>query len=87
MSEINPLEYCLTGDTAEIVDRLLGDFLLSCIGKNDMSVVSAFLASAAIIIATHCKRTSQDFQELSDMSRHQFDRALKVAGERVSETT
>jgi hypothetical protein len=83
MTKINPLRFCLTGETEEIVDRLFGEFALSCIGKNDMSLVSGFLASAAIMIAAHCQQTGQDFAELSEMSRHQFDLALKVAGERA----
>jgi hypothetical protein len=81
MTEINPLRFCLTGDTEEIVDRLLGEFTLSCIGKNDMSLVAGFLASAAIVIAAHCQQTGQDFAKVSEMSRDQFDLALKVAGE------
>jgi hypothetical protein len=79
----NPLQFCVTGETAEIVDRLLDEFVRSCIGKNDMSVVSGFITSAAILIATHCERTGEDFQELSDMCRDQFDLALKISGEHV----
>jgi hypothetical protein len=78
---INPLQHCLTGESAEIVDRILGPFLHDCIGKNDMSVVSGLLASAAIIVATHCQRTGDDFAELAEISRQNFDAALVVVGE------
>lgn len=76
----NPLTYCLQGETGEI-DRLLGDFLKSCIGKNDMAVANAMLAAAAIIVATHCQRTDDDFGEFSKDFIDQFKRALVIAGE------
>jgi hypothetical protein len=78
---VESLQYCLNEETQEIIDRLLDEFLLSCMGKNDMSVVSAMLASAAIIIATHCQRTGQDFHELSGMACVQLTTALKIVGE------
>jgi len=53
--------------------RLLGEFLLSCLGKNDMSVCSGFIAAAAMLAATHC--------ELGGLLLEQFDLALQVAGE------
>lgn len=79
----NPLEYCLTGETAEIVDKLMGEFLFSCMGKNDMSIMSGFLASAALLIATHCERTGEDFDQLAGMAREQFALALKVSSETI----
>jgi hypothetical protein len=78
---INSLQYCLSEETQEIIDKLLGEFMLSCLGKNDMSVVSAMLAAAAIMVAAHCQRTGQDFEELSAMAFTQFTDALKIVGD------
>ena len=75
------LRYCMTGETAEITDRLLGDFLLSCLGKNDMAVVNAMISSAIILIAAHCQRTGENFDEVIDQCRGLFDAAVKVVGE------
>jgi hypothetical protein len=79
----NPLRHCLTGESAEVVDEILGPFLASRIGKNDMAVVTGLLASAAILIATHCQRTGEDYGELSMMCQEHFQNGLTVAGERI----
>ena len=79
----NPLLHCLTGESAEITDRILGPFLMSCIGKNDMSVVTGLLAAAAVIVATHCERTGQDYEELCTLCQENFRNGLVVAGEHV----
>jgi len=83
MIDENPLQWCLSGESAEIVDEILGPILRGWLGKNDMSVVNGLLASAAILIATHCQHTGQSFQETSELCRRSFDLALKVAGERI----
>src|SRR5262245_58432769 len=77
----NPLRHCMTQETAEIVDRLLGDFLLSCVGKNDLAVVNAMLSSAAIMLVAHCQRSGQDYRELVNEARNIFDLATKIAGD------
>jgi hypothetical protein len=85
---INPLQFCLSDETEEIVDLILGEFLLSCcIGKNDMNVANGLITSAAIIVATHCERTGQDFQELSALFRNHFELGLKIAGEQIQKRT
>jgi len=78
---VNPLRYCLTGESAEIVDRILGPFLQECDGKNDLAVVNGLLASAAILIVTHCERTGESVQELANLNRQIFDLAVTVAND------
>ena len=74
---------CLLNDeTSELVDRLLGEFLLGCIGKNDMAVVNALLASAAMVITAHCKRTGQSFDEVAAESENIFKLSLEVSSDR-----
>jgi hypothetical protein len=75
------LRILLNPETSELVDRLLGDFLFSCIGKNDMAVVSAFLASAAMLITTHCDRTGRDFGEVASECKSMFELALQVSND------
>jgi hypothetical protein len=75
------LRFMLGPETVEIVDRLLGDFMVDCIGKNDMAVVNAMLASAAMLIVAHCERTGQDFDEVVALCRNSFDLALTVAND------
>ena len=77
----NPLRHCLSGETADIIDQILGPFLLAQLGKNDMSVVNGLMASAAILIAAHCQRTGEDPQEVGDLGRNSFDLALKIASD------
>jgi hypothetical protein len=79
----NPLTFCLTGDTAEIVDRLLGEFLLSCVGKNDMAVAGGLVSAAAMVLAAHCERTSENYDEHVARMRELFDLAAKIAGEKI----
>lgn len=73
-------------ETREIVDRLLGEFLWSYMGKNDMAVVTALLSSAALIIASHSQVTGQDYQELVRMGRSVFDSAAAILEETKNET-
>lgn len=75
------LRILLNQETADLIDRLLGEFLLECIGKNDMVVVNALLATAAMIIGTHCKRTRQNFDEVATLSRDTFKLALEVSND------
>lgn len=72
--------FCLTGETREIVDRILGEFLLSCMGKNDMAVANGLITSAAMLIAAHCERTGQDYEELSALISYHFQQILEIAG-------
>jgi hypothetical protein len=83
MTIANPLRYCLSGDTEEVVDRILGPFLQECMGKNDMAVTNGLLCSAAILIAAHCQRTGEDFEELAELCRQSFNSALNVSSEQV----
>ena len=86
MSEkLNPLRFCISGEAKEITDRLLDEFLLTCIGKNDMAVVNAFLASAAVMIAAHCEHTDHEFRDLAKESIRNFALALQVAGEKAGD--
>jgi hypothetical protein len=79
---MNPLQHCLTNeDTVGVVDEILGPFLLKRIGQNDMAIVTGLMASAAILIVTHCQRTGEDLSEFSGMMRDHFDLALKVASD------
>jgi hypothetical protein len=78
-SPINPLRLTLAGDTADLVDQLLDGFVLDCMGKNDMVVINALLASAALLIVTHCQRTGQDFNETFSACRQLFDMAGRIA--------
>jgi hypothetical protein len=71
----------LTGQSAEIVDRITGPFLLDCVGMNDLAVVNGLMTSAAIMIKTHCDRTGDDVGEISNLARQVFDLALYVACE------
>lgn len=80
---MNPLQHCLSDETGEIVNKLLCEFVKGCMGKNDMSVVNGLMATAAILIAAHCERTGDDFEEMSEMGRKMFAAALVVAGERI----
>ena len=75
----NPLLFCLSEETADIVDQLLDDFLLKQVGKNDMAVVSGMLCAAALMIITHCQRTGDDPQKLFKQVQQQFELACKVA--------
>jgi hypothetical protein len=75
------LRFLLNDETSEIVDRLLGEFLRECIGKNDMSVVNALLAVAAIMITTHCERTGQNFDEIAAASQKLFKLSLEISSD------
>ena len=79
----NPLRFCLTGETEEVVDRLLGEFLFTCMGKNDMAIANGMTSAAAVLVATHCQQTGEDFDELSNMFRNHFSNALFIAGENI----
>jgi hypothetical protein len=74
--------YLVSEDTREIMDRLLGEFMLTCIGKNDMSLVSALMTSATIIVAAHCQRTGDDYWQTIAMARDIFEASATIAGER-----
>ncbi len=65
-------------DTSEIVDRLLGDFLLSCLGKNDMSVANGMIISAVMLIKAHCERTGQDYDETVQLFRSSFETLVEI---------
>jgi len=81
----NPLQLCLNEESTEVVDHILGPYLLSCIGKNDMNIVVGLLASAAIIVATHCQTTGENFEEFAAMCRENFASALAIANDRNCE--
>lgn len=72
------LRILLNQETAGIIDRLLDEFLLSCIGKNDMAVVNALLASAAMLIKAHCERTGDNFGEVASECKNIFELSLQV---------
>jgi|SRR5215471_16196749 len=80
---VNPLRHCVSPETSEIVDQIMGPFLESNLGKNDMAITGGLLASAAIMLATHCQITGDDFEEMAIHLRTMFDLALSVAGEQV----
>ncbi len=82
IKQLGQLIYCMTGDSGEVVDKILGPFLQECIGKNDMAVVSGLLTSAAILLVTHYENTGDDIQELATMCRENFDLALEIHKER-----
>jgi hypothetical protein len=83
MTNTNPLRFCLAGESAEIVDRILGPFMLECLGKNDMSIVTGLMSSAAILIVTHCQTTGDSIEEIANAHREIFDLALSVASEKI----
>jgi hypothetical protein len=68
----------MTREHQEIVDRLLGDFLLTCIGKNDLVVASGMLIAGVIMIKAHCRRTGHDYDEISRDAREIFDCAVEL---------
>jgi len=74
----------LTTETNEIMDLLMGEFLMKhCIGKNDLAIVNAFMAGAASMIAAHCERTGEDYAELAKLEREFFASTLQIMGNRV----
>jgi hypothetical protein len=77
------LRILLNPETRELVDRLLGDFLFSCLGKNDMAVVNALIATAAMLITAHCDRTGQDFGKVASECTTMFELALQITNETV----
>jgi len=78
----NPLRHCVSDDTAEVMDRILGPFLESCIGKNDLSIANGLVVSAAIIIVTHCQRTNDNIEEIAKLFHESFDLTLKALSEK-----
>ncbi|PWT75886.1 MAG: hypothetical protein C5B60_04760 [Chloroflexi bacterium] len=74
--------FCLSDETREIVDRLLGEFLLTCMGKNDLAVANGFITSAAMLVAAHCQRTGQDYDKLSALMAYHFQQILEIAGQK-----
>jgi len=80
----NPLRFCVTGETEEVVDLLIGEFIPQhCMGKNDMAVTNGLLACAAILVATHCHRTGHDFDEIAGTSEHLYQMSLRIAANRI----
>jgi len=77
----NPLMHVVGPETAEVIGQILGPFLRSNIGKNDMAVVNGLLASAAILLATHCAKTGEDYRELVYRARELYDLGAEIAGE------
>jgi hypothetical protein len=76
----NILRYLGGKQTTEIIDLLINQFVPEhCMGKNDLALVSAMLAVAAMLVDAHCRTEGSDHDELAAMFRSQFDMALNIA--------
>ena len=69
----------LGDDSGTVVDELINDYIPNhCMGLNDLGVVSGMITAAVTLIATHCQRTGQDYDETLDLGRQIFDIAANV---------
>jgi hypothetical protein len=75
----DPLMSCLPRQSAEIVEELTTKFLQKQIGKNDMAVINGLMATAAIMLVTHCQITGEDFEDMVADHADLFRMAAKVA--------
>jgi len=80
------LRFTMSGDAERVVDRLLDDdgfVRKECMGMNDMGVASAMITAALIIIATHCKQTGDNVDDLIANAREFFDIAAGISKAKI----
>jgi hypothetical protein len=64
-----------------MVDRLINEFLPSCVGRNDMAMANALIIVALMVVEAHCRQTGDDYGKLIGVLRNSFTAASRIVGD------
>jgi len=81
--DVIPSLIFVSEETHELLQLVSNFIKRECIGKNDMTLVSALVVNAASMIAVHCQRTGQDYDETAILVRQMFEHSIKIMKERI----
>jgi hypothetical protein len=81
-SKLDP-RFLVSGELEEILDLLDGFVAEKCLGRNDMCLIQAHILSALALVAAHCARTRDDYDETVAMVRQFFDTTAELYGDTV----
>jgi hypothetical protein len=75
------IRHCLNDETGGMVDRLINEFLPSCVGRNDMAMANALIIVALMVAEAHCRQAGDDYGKLIGILQSSFMTASRIVGD------